>query len=256
MQHSELQDQIPLYALGGLAADESARVAEHLEICPACRGLMSEYQFVADELLTQAPMQTAPARIGVRLQNLAEQDVRNGFRSRTPPRSVPAHGGVPFWKQRFALPRWAFALALLGLVFLLGVTGALALQMQRSNSTADQVTRLLTTEKIKYVTLTRASGAANSNVGFLCLAPDNATALLWLYDLEPLDHDHVYQVWLRDNGSRANGGTFRPDYDGRAIVLINAPQPLRDYKEIGVTVEPASGSTAPTTPRVIGGKLN
>jgi Anti-sigma-K factor rskA, C-terminal len=71
-----------------------------------------------------------------------------------------------------------------------------------------------------------------------------------------VDQQHVYQVWMRDNTGRVNGGTFRADGEGRAIAVIQAPQPLSSYNDIGITVEPVMGSDWPTTPRIVGGKLD
>lgn len=262
MQHTEIQEQVPLYALGGLSVEETARIRQHLDICPSCRALLSEYQFVAQELLEQVPPRTAPARIGVRLQNLAEADVRSARRSRPldgqeVPERVAAAGNKPhFWNRQLALPRWVFAVILIVLLFLLGATGALALQIQQSGASAAQVMQLFTTRDLKYVMLTSNTGVPGRGDGFICLAKDKSAALLWLYNLQPLDHDHVYQVWLRRDTVRENGGTFRAGYDGRAVALIQAPRPLSEYQEIGISVEPAAGSEWPTTPQVVGGKLD
>jgi anti-sigma-K factor RskA len=251
MQHSELQEQIPLYALGGMSEQEAARLAEHLEVCPACRALLSEYQFVADELLTQVPAQAAPARIGVRLENLAAADAR---------RTLPAQPAAQakregFWNKRLVIPRWGLALVLLGLLLLLVAGGALAFMLPRPTGTADGVAQMLAARNLEFVALNRA-GMPDDGVGFICLTRDGSTGLLWLYGLDPLDHDHTYQVWLRENGTRVSGGTFRSDYEGRAVAVISAPQPFGSYKEIGITVEPKMGSAAPTGDRVIEGRLD
>lgn len=252
--HAELQDQIPLYALGDLPADETARLETHLAVCPSCRALLAEYQFVADELLEQVPPQTAPARIGVRLENLAQSDAKKAGSGSSSNLSAPARK-LPFWKRPFALPRWAAACALIAILLLLGVSSALAWQMQQRDNVPDQVVQLLSARGLEFVEMT-SPGVDPSNHGFLCKNSANPTGLLWLYGLEPLDYDHVYQVWLRDDNTRVSGGTFRADHDGRAVAVINAPQPLGNYSEIGITVEPVPGSTDPTTQRVVGAHLD
>lgn len=251
--HSELQDQIPLYALGELTADESARLDDHLAVCPSCRALLSEYQYVAAELLEQVPAQPAPARIGVRLENIVRTDAKN-TPLRSPENASDSQDKVPFWQGRFTFPRWAAVLALVGILLLVGVSGALAWQLQQRDNTPAQVVQLLEDRNLQFVRLTGA-GPSPSNTGFLCANKENPTGLLWLYDLEPLDHDHVYQVWLRANGTRDSGGTFRANYDGRAVAIVNAPRPIGEYTEIGITIEPVPGSAAPTTPRVAGGQI-
>jgi hypothetical protein len=74
--------------------------------------------------------------------------------------------------------------------------------------------------------------------------------------MDPLDYDHTYQVWIRDNGNRYDAGTFRANHDGRAVAVVHAPRPFGDFQEIGITVEPVGGSDWPTTPRVVGGRLD
>lgn len=247
MEHSEIQEQIPLYAIGGMSAEESSRVAAHLEICPGCRALLSEYRFVTEELLVQVPPHAAPERIGVRLQNLAAADA---LKSKPP--TMPEK--VPFWKKMFVIPRWGLALALLALLLLLGTTGVLAWQL-RNTPRIDEVAQVLTARDLKILPLKASETAADTSGGFICLVPGKSTALLWMYGMPHLDYDHAYQVWLKDGDTRVSGGLFRPNYDGRAVAVINAPLPLSEFKEIGITVEPSAGSPGPTTPRVVGGEL-
>jgi hypothetical protein len=101
-----------------------------------------------------------------------------------------------------------------------------------------------------------AGFAGEGTGGFLCVNAKNQTALLWLYGMDSLDHDKVYQVWLKNDDERIDAGTFRSNYDGRAVAVIHAPRPFGDFSEIGVTVEPAAGSDVPTSPRVVGGRLD
>ncbi len=245
-----MQELVTLYAVGGLSAEETARASDHLATCPACRALLSEYQAVANELLETVPAQPAPRRVGVRLQNLVTADASRLHRP------LPtARTRTPFWNQVIMLPRWGAALALLAFLFLFGLLGALAWQGAQRDAQARQVMQLLTGRELRFVELTGASGTSGSK-GFLYVEPDNPTALLWLYDMPPLDPAHVYQVWLRHDGARDNGGIFRVDAQGRTLAVIQAPRPFKSYLDVGITIEPEAGSDAPTTARVIGAKLD
>jgi anti-sigma-K factor RskA len=99
----------------------------------------------------------------------------------------------------------------------------------------------------------RGTGAPQAG-GRLTIAPDGQAAVLTARDLPPLLAGHVYQVWLVRNGQRTSGGVFTVE-DGAGWLLVQAPESLRVYQAIGITVEPAPGSPGPTSPQVMGGTL-
>lgn len=253
--HSEIQAAIPLLALGGLSQPEQAQLEQHLAVCPACRALLAEYTFVARELDAQVPARELPAQLESKiLQQLPKQNARA---AREIPRAAEKARAPGFWRQPVRVSRWAFAFGVLSILLLLGVTTALAFQVQRSGAwNSVFVSPSAKLASLKVVELTGAAGPNRKPTGYICLLPDSQIAMLWLSNLEPLDWDHTYQLWLIQGGQRISGGLFRPNDKGRAAVMVNAPQPWAAYQEIGVTVEPEGGSAGPTTPRVIGGKLD
>jgi anti-sigma-K factor RskA len=69
-----------------------------------------------------------------------------------------------------------------------------------------------------------------------------------------LDEAHTYQVWLiQPDGHRTSGGLFHPE-PGQPFVSVVIPseRPFSDFTGLGVTIEPAGGSPAPTGVRVLG----
>ena len=70
------------------------------------------------------------------------------------------------------------------------------------------------------------------------------------YDLplpgSPVDDDHSYQVWLVDAAGQESASVMDPG-DSSATMWIEG---LGDTEVIGVTEEPAGGSTTPTLPMV------
>ncbi len=254
MNHLEIEESIPLLALGGLSPAEEARLEEHLAVCPSCRALLAEYQFVSAELAEQVPAVPVPAHLEAKLmRQVPAQAARARPAART---REPAARNVGFWRRTVPVARWVMAAAVVAFLLLVGTAAALALQVQRSGFVSPEaVADLFTTHDRKFVSLGGSTWSSKNPEGYVYLSPKNTTALLWLSGLPPIDYDHSYQVWLLHDGMRDNGGLFRPDYEGRAVVLIQAPRPLSDYTDIGITLEPAAGSPAPTSPRVIGGKL-
>jgi anti-sigma-K factor RskA len=151
------------------------------------------------------------------------------------------------------LPRWAALGALLALVAL----GGLALsERARYAALADalEMGRILSAPDHMSVSLEAAQQAPEAR-GVVYMQPGSSTALLVVYRLATLPPDKAYQVWLIRDGQRDSGGLFRVRPDGHATVLIRAPRPLQSYQQIGITTEPATGSSGPTGPRVIGGAL-
>jgi anti-sigma-K factor RskA len=69
-----------------------------------------------------------------------------------------------------------------------------------------------------------------------------------------LPEDQAYQLWLfNPDGTRSTGALFRTSTSQDLIsVLIRSPVPLGEVLGFGVTVEPDTGSPAPTGPRIIG----
>ncbi len=255
MMHSEIQEAIPLLALGGSSQAEQAQLEQHLAVCPACRALLAEYSFVAHELDAQVPARELPAQLESKI--LQQLPKPNAHASRSTPRADPLTRPPGYWRQPVRISRWTFALGILSMLLLLGAAAALAFQLQRSGaSNTTIVSPAGKLENLKVVELTGGVGTIRKPTGYICLQPESQTAMLWLSNLEPLDWDHTYQLWLMQSGQRISGGLFRPNNNGRAAVMVNAPQPWAAYQEIGVTVEPEGGSMGPTTPRVIGGKLD
>lgn len=60
--------------------------------------------------------------------------------------------------------------------------------------------------------------------------------------------DLTYQLWLVDDAGARSVGLFEPDSDGRVAVAFEGSDP--DGFVLGITVEPAGGSAAPTDPIV------
>jgi hypothetical protein len=92
--------------------------------------------------------------------------------------------------------------------------------------------------------------------GYVYVDPTSNVGLMLTYWLPKIGADQRFQVWLvTPEGQRDSGGLFAADARGNANVIINAPAPFAKYKSVGVTVEPATGSPGPTSPRVCGGDI-
>jgi len=81
-------------------------------------------------------------------------------------------------------------------------------------------------------------------VGTLTLEPNNESAVLLASNLEPLDQESVYQLWLIEGNTPISAGTFSVDETGSGKLLVSAIQP--GFDAVGVSIEPEGGSEQPT----------
>lgn len=239
--HDSVVELIPAYAIGAADEEERAAVDEHLRVCVECRALAEEYRALDAGLLFAAP--PAPARTGL------GEDLRRRL-------NAQAAGRRPRGRWDFLRrPAFALAAAALALLLLTNVYWAgRAIRLQR------QVDEIAALAHAPGITL-QVSDTAGSRYedrtadGVVYMQPGSKTALLCVYALPQPGAGKTYQAWLVRDGQRVSGGTFDVNQDGYGVLIINAGAPVSEYQQLGITIEPAGGSLAPTTPRVMGGTL-
>src|SRR5690606_3327630 len=91
MEHADVYELIPVYALGALEEDEAQAVEAHLRECTACRAELAVYEDVADQLALAVPGAEPPP--GLREELLAR--VERPFLGRTATADVPAPALAP-----------------------------------------------------------------------------------------------------------------------------------------------------------------
>ncbi len=235
-ERDQFTELIPAYAMGATDAEETRAVEAHLRVCADCRGLADEYRQLGDDLLFAAPLSAAPVGL--------TEDLRKKLNRST--EAAPKRAGWLDWlrKPGFALGAVALALLVLTNVYWAGRVGNLERQ-------ANQFVALTQADGI---TLQVADGQTHAD-GVVYAQPGSNVALLCVYALPELEPGKTYQAWLVEDGRRVSAGTFNVNPDGYGALLIQAGRPVTDFQQLGITVEPAGGSPAPTTPRIMGGNL-
>jgi anti-sigma-K factor RskA len=92
--------------------------------------------------------------------------------------------------------------------------------------------------------------------GRVVYSPRNGKLLLTAQNLHPLPAGKIYELWiLQPNGGKPlPAGTFAPDSNGNAsMVLADEPANLA-VAGFGVTVENEGGAQAPTPPIILSGQ--
>ena len=80
-------------------------------------------------------------------------------------------------------------------------------------------------------------------------SPSRGEGAVLAEDLAAIDEAKTYELWAIADGKPAQVTLFRPDE--RGVVRAHFTTDLRGADAVGVTVEPAGGSEAPTTPIVL-----
>jgi anti-sigma-K factor RskA len=240
MNHESLEGLIPGYALGATDPDESQAVERHLPGCAACRELLAQYRGLGEDLLYAVPAMAAPA-------GLTERMRRRLALSRREEKPEP-------WRARLRIRSIALALGAIVLLLVISnlywVRRVSRLEQQASRQTAS----LAGLEGARAIPL-RADGSGGWSQGVVYAPTDGQVALLCVYGMPALPADKTYQLWLIKDGKRDSGGLLRVTQDGFGLLVVRPEIPLSAYSGLGVTVEPAGGSPAPTSPRVLGASL-
>jgi anti-sigma-K factor RskA len=238
MEHNQVFEIIPAYALGALDPDERVHVEAHLRLCAVCRSELRAYQDVVGRLLiASVPQHEPPAALKQRI-----------MRQAVPPSKSAAARTPSVWGTLSAkLYRLAPAWSLVSLVLVI----ALSLS---TISLYRQVQRLEASERF-YVIPLAGTDLSPIASGVIVIDPDGVEGTLVVDQLPLLDETRQYQLWLIRDGMRTSGGVFSVYRSGYASFHVKSEEPLSSYDAFGVTIEPFGGSPAPTGAKVLGGEF-
>lgn len=275
MDHREIRDLLPAYAMSGLDSEDAAALREHLQGCEQCQRELASYAALRGDLGLAAPEAPLPEgakeRMVERAAGTASDTAREaGPRVQSPPSENSHHGSHqplrpphspasehshrprrrarPPWRR---LP-WVAAAASLLLAFALGgVTWNTAQQNQRMaeeissqeqtiNSVVDLMERadlaVSDTMRSESGALTRVYQAREGDVGMLVF--DN---------LPQLARGQVYQLWTRSGGDWQSQTTFEPQAEGRGShhELLKPEGGFEKYEAVAVAPAPEGGLQEP-----------
>lgn len=221
------------YAAGAL--DDAERVAfdQHLRECAACREEVAELTATTARLALAA---AAPAPPGLRDRVLAEA-------RRT--RQLPPSAEVSRLQDRRR--RWYQQPASVAAALLLVVSAALGgvavverQQAERAERLASRIAAIATDPDARVVTVR----ASTSGTGTVIAA--RGSAIFRTADLPELPEGKAYQLWLLHSDGPQSVGVL-----GRGGVLEALVEDIGSAQGLGLTIEPAGGSPAPTSDLVL-----
>lgn len=252
MQHSEVEELLPAYALDAVDPEEAVAVEEHLRDCPRCRAEVARHRDVAG-LFASSP-ETPPAELWERISAaLSEPDP--AYDGAAPTRVA---GVVPLAPRRAAgRRRLAFVGGGLGAVAAAAAALAIVLSVQVShlNGRVAQMQAALGSRGLdsavaaalvsphRDAVLTSATARAKS--AEVVLTPSGEA--YWVRSSLPrLSASQTYQLWALVDGKPVSIGLIGADPSRYAAFRVG-----HGTTALMVTAEPAGGTAVPTTPVIV-----
>jgi anti-sigma-K factor RskA len=265
MEHSEYQELLASHALDALDAPEAGALRAHLESCADCRVEFDELREAA-ALLAHAAEPVAPSD-DVRRRIMREIQSQPRSAAAPAPVVVPLSQGLSAaWPNVLRLAAAiAFVALLLGMVVLWRRDATsrreiaeLArqlnrqqreLQIERDNVTQQtEALALLNSPEAKKIALSGTPTAQTARATFV-YDEKSRNGVLLIEGLPATPADKAYEVWFIPKGlAPIPGRTFTVNANGRALISDSLPVAAGSAAVVAITLEPKSGSTAPTGP--------
>ena len=254
----DIQPWLAAYALGD--TEESAAARAHLAVCPHCQRDLREYRLVAG-ILPYSASEAAPR------PELREQVIA-AVTHAAAPAPQPALFAAPsapalrpsrrrsFWAT-LAFAALAMALLVWNISLRRELDSQTAIVTQSRQNWQTMIVLLDDAALAKYTVAADPPPATGEYLahGHFWASPQAQVACLVVQGLPDLPADQVYQVWLVRGDEQASGGAFEV-HGGKAWTFVRTDEPIANYSEMFVTVEPAGGNTWPGGPRVMSGTLS
>jgi len=248
------RENIPAYALGALDETENAVLRQHLSDCRSCQAELQVYTRLSQGLLFVPPQQPPASQRDALIGSLS--------RNRTPvsPPIVPLHFPLSSsqtpsqsrWKSQLV---WSASISAFIILLILNFITYSTLQNIQNEQQAlrTQIAANQTLiSMLAYPGVERLVINSGAVSGSLLIDPDLSTATLIAWNLPVLPEDQTYQIWLIDEQDQrvSAGFIIAKGSTSYSVATITAPKDLSNYRGIGVTIEPAGGSSKPSGERL------
>ncbi|MEV7147614.1 anti-sigma factor [Streptomyces sp. NPDC093084] len=238
---ADLHRMTGAYALHALSDDELRAFESHLTGCEPCVQETKELSATAARLGLAATV-TPPAV-------MREQVLRrvSSVRQETPGGATATRAARAAGVRARLLSRWALA-ACVAVAAALG--GTTVWQHQRAEDALDQAHRAQQgADGIAAVLAapdarTRTAALGDGATGTVVVSHDRDRAVFVVSGMARPAAGKVYQLWFDDAGTMRSAGLMDPGRTDQSVLLAGW---VDGASGMGVTVEPAGGSTSPTS---------
>jgi hypothetical protein len=283
-------EDLTLFAMDLFSPEEAAPLARHLQSCAECRAelgrIYGDLALTAVTVDLEAPSAEARQRlieqvarekkiIGQPTQQRAETQAQSPVETNPPIAAFGRSGSLFAVEDRpqkqtgraiLAVAGWAVAA---GLAFTLTVRhkdraainntlATQAAQLQRLNADAASAHKLIeaiTDPQAVRVTLSANPLPKAQPIGGVTYNPAKGSLIFLASNLDPLEAYKTYELWVipADGTAPIPAGTFHPDDQGNASVIMpNLPKGVA-AKGFGITIEADGGAQTPTLPIIMSG---
>jgi anti-sigma-K factor RskA len=242
MNCEEARELLDAHSLGALDRSEARRLEKQLAGCQQCRGLQQEAAEAATLLALAAPLRRASPAIRLRLrQRLAPRPALRWFPA---PRLSWATGAAALVAVSVGALTWGGSPDASQRRKDNGRFAVLYDELDRRGETVDVLQKALTDaafgqehlqnlleEQDQAMRVVALGGEgqeylvgtlpASEAKGRYMWSPEEGLGVLFLINLPQLRSDETYQLWVtREGGSPVSGGTFTPQDDGSARLIV------------------------------------
>jgi hypothetical protein len=271
-------EDLALYAMQALPAEEMAVIAAALRNNPQAQQELARIQGDLALLALSADQQTAPAgsfdRLKARMRE-GGQPIAKDFATSaaiSTPIEMPdtAYEVAPISSSRRSkwatFTPWVIAACLAIACSILGYRvssmndaldgeSRLVSNLAAKASHAQQVLEVLNAPDAQRVTLsaTRTPPAPTAHAVYLA---DRGALVMEASNLKPAPAGKAYELWVipASGGAPIPAGTFWPNAEGYASVVLPKLPSGVPAKAFGITIENAGGSSTPTAPIILSGE--
>ena len=262
MEHQEYKELLAIAALDALDGTDARQLKAHLSDCSECRAEIAELRDAAG-LLAHAPSLAAPGEdVRARILAAARADghpqTLNESLSNVRPFQSRKAGGADQWLRIAAI----LAIVAVGFVLIRMILVAqnkianltAEVEVQQSELNREREARLqdqkalvlMMSRDAKTIQLAGTQTAQNARAMFV-FDQKSGRAVLMTDGLPMTSADKAYEVWFIPKGhSPMPGKVFTVDSSGHAMIMDQMPSEAMNDAVIAITVEPKSGSAAPT----------
>ena len=232
------------YALDALDDAERERFERHLQRCPACADDVRRMTSTATALAMAVAAEPPP---GLKERVLAAASATPQLPPLPPAATARRRHGRRLTRSDW-FPRLALGLAAAGVaaaVALAVVTVSTQNRLDTVQAQNQQIAAVLSAPDAQIATGTSSTGGTATVV----LSYAEQKMIFTSSGFPPLPNAKVYELWLLSTGSARSAGLLPQPTDGKTAPVLAAG--LTSADKVGVTVEPAGGTSSPTTTPIL-----